>query len=178
MPAKSSRDAARPRRYGLLLVAALAGLATAALVSVAVAKTFTLEIAKGAEVVHSGAMSSENIVVSSRGHAAYTLSGDTKSHPKCTKANGCFAFWKPVTVAAGRKPTKAPGIRGKLATWHRSGVHQVTLNRHPLYTFVEDKAKDVANGDGIPSFNGTWHVIKTSKGSSSGTTSTGTNPYP
>ncbi len=176
---KPSRDAQPRRRYGLLLVAALAGLATAALVSVAAAKTFTLEVAKGAQVMQNGAMSSENIAVNSRGRAAYTLSGDTKSHPKCTKANGCFTFWNPLTVAARKKPSKAPGIRGRLATWHRGGVHQVTLNGHPLYTFVADKSRDIANGNGIVSFGGTWHVVKTSRSSSSPTTSTGTgtNPY-
>lgn len=175
------RVGARPRRFALIIVTALVGVATAALVSVAVAKTFTLEIAKGVKVsniTNPSAMTKvENVAANSHGRAVYTLSGDGKRHPKCTKSNGCFGFWPPVTVASGKKPSKAPAIKGRLGVWHRGRINQVTLNGHPLYTFSVDKAKGSAHGDGIATFGGVWHVIKTSRGvSSSGTSSTGTTP--
>ena len=54
---------------------------------------------------------------------------------ECTKANGCFSAWPPVTVKG--KPTMS-GVKGKLGTFKNSGVTQVTLNGHPLYTFAGD----------------------------------------
>ena len=110
------------------LIVAIAGFATAAMVGVAVAKTFTLSIAKNAQVTNTRGISTrENVVVDARGFAVYTLSGDSMQHPKCTKANGCFAFWPPVKVASAKALSKASGISGKLAVWHRNGFFQVTL---------------------------------------------------
>lgn len=152
-------------------ILALAGFATAALVGVAIAKTFTLHVAKNAKVTNqSGMTKSEGIVVTSSGRAVYALSGDSKTHPKCTKANGCFRFWPPVTVSSPKKLSKAPGIAGKLGTWHRNGFFQVTLNGHPLYRFALDSQPNHATGEGIMSFGGTWHAVK-DPSSASGSTS-------
>ena len=55
------------------------------------AKTFTLQVAKDATVMNTaGKTSTENIAVNPHGRAVYLLSGDKKSHPECTKANGCL----------------------------------------------------------------------------------------
>lgn len=176
--------AARSRRLAIVLVTALLGVGTAALAAVAVAKTFTLTIARNASVTNANThvTTQANIVTASRGMAVYTLSGDTKSHPKCTKANGCFSFWPPVRVSSASKLSKAPGIKGTLGTWRRDGFIQVTLSGHPLYTFASD-SRDHATGDGFVGFKGTWHVIKTSADTAGGsmTTTTGTtttSPYP
>jgi predicted lipoprotein with Yx(FWY)xxD motif len=157
-------------------IIALAGFATAALVGVAIARTFTLQVAKNAKVINTtGAIRSENIVVSLRGRAIYDLTGDSKNHPKCTKAKGCFQFWPPVTVSSAKRLTKAPGVNGKLGVWHRNGFLQLTLAGHPLYTYAGDSQKHVATGEGIQSFGGTWHVLKASNTNRTGTaTSTGT----
>jgi predicted lipoprotein with Yx(FWY)xxD motif len=150
-------------------IAATAGFAAAALVGVALARTFTLQVARSASVTNqSGTMKTENIVVNSRGFAVYTLTGDSKSHPKCTRANGCFSFWPPLTVSSATRLSKAPGINGRLGVWHRSGFFQVTLAGHPLYLFAADTQRHHATGEGVVSFGGTWHV-KTA-GSTSGTT--------
>jgi predicted lipoprotein with Yx(FWY)xxD motif len=154
---------ARIRRPLLTLVIAAAGFGTAALVGVAIAKSFTLKVAKNATVTNTkGATVHEDIVVNGRGRAVYTLSGDSKRHPKCTKASGCFMFWPPVKVASASKLSKAPGIHGKLGVWHRNGFAQVTLGGHPLYTYSGDKQKATATGEGIHTFGGTWHVSRTS----------------
>jgi len=169
------------------------GEQAAALVGVAIAKTFTLQVAKNAKVTNTiGMTTRENIVVNSRSHAIYDLTGDSKNHPECTKAKGCFQFWPPVTASSQKQLSKAPGITGKLGTWHRNGFLQVTLAGHPLYRFAPDLQKNAATGEGIHSFGGTWHVVKASGsrggsgGSSSGggggtttsTTTTTTSPYP
>jgi predicted lipoprotein with Yx(FWY)xxD motif len=166
------------------LAAGTAGVALALLAGMAVARTFTLQVAKNATVRNpmTGVTKHENIVVDARRRAVYTLSGDSKSHPKCTKANHCFIFWPPVKVSSARKLSKAPGIKGKLGVWHRNGFNQVTLGGHPLYEYSGDSHKNTATGEGIQTFGGTWHVVKASAPAStmppasSGTTTT-TPPY-
>jgi predicted lipoprotein with Yx(FWY)xxD motif len=166
----------RPRRVHVAFaVAAIAGILTAGLVGMAVAKTLTLQVGKNATVMNtSGSTAHENIVTNAKGHAVYTLSGDTTSHPKCTKANGCFGFWPPVTVSSAKSLSKASGISGKLGTFKRNGLTQVTVNGHPIYTFSPDKKKNAATGEGIHGFNGVWHVVKGPKSTSNATNSTPT----
>ncbi len=169
--------AARLRRLAIVIATALAGIGTAALVSVAVARTFTLNIAKNAKVTNTKQVTTlENIVVNSHAMAAYALTGDSRSHPKCTKANGCYSFWLPIHVSSVSKLSKASGISGRLAGWRHNGYVQATLGGHPLYTFVLDKNKDHATGEGVVSFKGTWHVIKTSASNPAMTTTTTTTP--
>jgi predicted lipoprotein with Yx(FWY)xxD motif len=103
----------------------------------------------------------EAIVLSSSSKAVYDLTGDRRGHAECTRANGCFSIWPPVTVNSPRKLSKAAGIKGTLGTWHRDGVVQVTLNGHPLYMFSPDHRR-AATGEGIHHFGGTWHVLRAS----------------
>jgi predicted lipoprotein with Yx(FWY)xxD motif len=79
----------------------------------------------------SGTTKTENIVVDSRWLAVYTLTGDSKSHPKCTKANGCFSFWPPLTVSSAKKLSKAQGIKGRLGVWHLQWVLPGHARRPP-----------------------------------------------
>jgi predicted lipoprotein with Yx(FWY)xxD motif len=153
-----------------MLLAGIAGLALAALTGLAVAKSFTLGVAKNVSV----SSKREAIVVNSHGISVYDLVPETTRHPLCTKANGCFKFWFPVKVASAKtKPTKAPGIGGKLGVWHRDGFFQVTLAGHPLYTFKFDNNKrGSATGEGIKNFKGTWHVIRASSSTKAGSTTT------
>ena len=172
LPRLKRLDVASPRHAAMLL-AALAGLATAALVGVAVAKTFTLHAATNAKVIdQTGMTRSENIVVNARGFAVYTLTGDSKRHPECTKANGCFTFWPPLTVSSPTNVSRGAGVKGKLGVWRRDGFLQVTLGGRPVYGFAGDRQGRVATGEGIHSFGGTWHVIKAAR-SASGTPTMG-----
>ena len=176
------------RVHVAVVIAAVAGLASAALVGLAVARTLTLQTANAASVTNSqtGSTKTEGIVVNTKGRAVYTLSGDTTSHPKCTKANGCFGFWPPVTVSSAKGVSKAAGVKGKLGTFKRNGIIQVTLSGHPLYTFANDHQRDNATGEAINGFHGIWHVVKDAGGSSSSSSTTTTtamssttptNPY-
>jgi predicted lipoprotein with Yx(FWY)xxD motif len=159
-----SRPNRRLQRRLALPAAAVAGLTVVVVVAVATAAaqtTPTLQVAKGAEVSSAlGSTATETIVVNGRGRAVYDLSGDSARHPKCTGANGCFAFWPPVTVSSARGARKAGGVSGRLGTWRHGGIIQLTLNGHPLYTFLNDHHADAAIGEGIHGFNGVWHVLR------------------
>jgi predicted lipoprotein with Yx(FWY)xxD motif len=165
---------ARPHgvKVAAATIVATSGFGAAALVGVALAKTFTLQVAKNARVTNqSGATKTENIAVNSRGFAVYMLTGDSKSHPKCTKANGCFSFWPPLRVSSPKQLSKATGIKGRLGVWHRDGFSQVTLAGHPLYRYAGDSQRHSATGQGVVSFGGTWHVEEAA-GSTSGSAPT------
>lgn len=55
MPRPIKRSRARRRRPAAMLIAAIGGFATAALVGVAIAKTFTLHVVQNAKVVNTKA---------------------------------------------------------------------------------------------------------------------------
>jgi predicted lipoprotein with Yx(FWY)xxD motif len=174
MPGQTPPFRARLKRTAVVLAVAGTGFATAAVATFAGAKTFTLHVASHAKVTNaSGQTTRENIVVNGRDAAVYWLSGDTKTHPECTKANGCFGFWPPVTVASAHNLSKAPGIKGQLTTWLRNGRLQLLLAGHPLYTFANDHQRNTATGDGIKGFHGTWHVNTVGSSSKSAPPSTG-----
>ena len=163
------------KRSAAMALALSAGLGAAALVGVAVAKTFTLHEVKNATVMNAntGAIVHENIVTNSRGFAAYTLTGDSMSHPQCI-SNQCRMIWPWLTVSSPSKLSKGPGVPGKLTVWHHNGVFQVVDGGHPVYRFAFDKNASDATGEAIHSFGGTWHVLKgdPSGGSTSSTSST------
>ena len=111
-----------------------------------------------------------SVLVDQSGKALY--SSDLEAGGKIVCDGTCNAFWKPVTLEGGGKPT-APADVGKLGVVRRpDGKMQVTAGGKPLYTFSEDSPGKVT-GDGFTDdFAGhhfTWHVV-----GSSGTTATGT----
>ena len=54
----------------------------------------------------------------------------------------------------------------------------MTLNGIPLYRFSLDAHAGQATGQGIKSFGGTWHVVKTGAAKASTTTTTTTTTMP
>jgi predicted lipoprotein with Yx(FWY)xxD motif len=172
------------RRYRRIATALVTVIAVVAVAGMALARsTPTLSIAKHVTV----AGTAENVVATSHGLTVYTLSGESVHHLKCTKANGCFAAWPPVTTTkatSALSPTS--GIHGALGELRRNGVRQLTLGSRPLYTFVGDGGKPRhSSGEGIASFGGIWHVVATSRSpttapnpAASTTSSTSSNPYP
>jgi predicted lipoprotein with Yx(FWY)xxD motif len=157
------------RKQIWLVLAAVAAITAAAVTGMALAKSTrtTLRTASNAKL-------GETVVTDSGGRTVYELAPETTHHLLCTSSM-CFKFWPPVTVrSAHAKLTKAAGINGKLGIMHRSGFFQVTLSGRPLYRFAGDSAAGQANGQGIKSFGGTWHVVAaTSHSSSPGSTTTG-----
>ena len=82
MPSRLTRDGARGRRRSAAtVVAGTVVVAMLAVAAVAIAKTFTLNVAKNATVTNMTTMVTkhENIAVNGKGFAVYWLSGDSKS---------------------------------------------------------------------------------------------------
>lgn len=156
MPSPSPSSTARHRRAvapALLALIAAGGL-SAGLAMAATGSGTTLKSAANSKL-------GESIVVDARGRTVYTLSGATARHLKCTSST-CTHFWPPVTVRSRTVKLKAgKGVHGKLAVFKRpDGTLQIMLAGKPLYRFSQDTAAGQANGEGINSFGGTWHVVK------------------
>jgi predicted lipoprotein with Yx(FWY)xxD motif len=162
----------------LMLSAGLCGFAVAAVAGLAIAKSTHNTV----KTAHNSAIGA-TIAVAPNGRTLYELRPETSHHLLCT-SSACLQSWPPLKVhSAKTKLHKAAGIKGKLGTIHRSGFFQVTLKGRPLYFYAGDSAKGQANGQGIKTFGGTWHVVKASsqkKATSTGSTtmpSTTTSPY-
>jgi predicted lipoprotein with Yx(FWY)xxD motif len=143
--------------------------AAAALLAAAGAGSGLALAAGGSTTVKSAANSKlgESVVVDASGHTLYALSPETRSHLLCTSSQ-CLHFWPPLTVKSKTtKLTAGRGVKGKLAILRRSnGKFQVTLGGLPLYRFSGDSAAGQANGNGLNTFGGHWHVIKASASTS------------
>jgi predicted lipoprotein with Yx(FWY)xxD motif len=130
-----------------------AGAATARPASAAVLKVQSVQVSTGTS------NKSHQVLVNSKGLPVYILTGDSKSHPKCTSSN-CLSAW-PAVRSKSMKPTLGKGVKGKVGVWHHNGMNQVTLNGQPLYTFASDSAGS-ASGQGLKSFGGTWWLLTAS----------------
>ncbi|MFL5862672.1 MAG: hypothetical protein ACJ780_18165 [Solirubrobacteraceae bacterium] len=133
-----------------VLIAVVAVLVAA---SLAVARSSTVGVGTAEVTGHK-----EPVAVNARGVTVYELAPESARHLVCTSA-ACLSVWPP--VKASGKLTKAPGVHGKLGTVKRKGFAQLTLNGHPVYTFVEDAGRrGKAEGEGINNFGGVWHVFR------------------
>jgi predicted lipoprotein with Yx(FWY)xxD motif len=157
----STSSSQSPRRSRL--ARPLATLTSVAIL--ALAGTFAvMSIAAPSPSVTIGAASSqrlgESVLVSSQGRTLYALSPETASHLLCTSSS-CLKFWPPLTVASHDTNLKAGmGVKGHFGILRRSnGMLQVTYAGMPLYRFAGDHAKGEANGEGLHSFGGAWHVL-------------------
>jgi predicted lipoprotein with Yx(FWY)xxD motif len=107
------------------------------------------------------------MLVDSAGKSLYTLTDASGKAVACT--GQCLTFWPSLLLPSGSTTaTGASGITG-LATVSAGGGTQVTENGLPLYHFSGDTTAGAANGEGIASFGGTWHVVKSSAAPSGGT---------
>ncbi len=97
------------------------------------------------------------ILVNGRGHTLYLFEKDKRGMSSCYGA--CATAWPPL-IASG-KPLAKPGIRASLLgrVKRRDGRWQVTYNRHPLYTFVQDGRKGQTSGEGVDAFGAEWYAV-------------------
>jgi predicted lipoprotein with Yx(FWY)xxD motif len=145
------------RRRATIAAAALALLIAGSLAAIALASS-------SSTVVSSGNTKLGKVAVNSQGRTLYVLSPETTHHLLC-KSSECFKFWPPFTASSKAKLVASGGVKGSLGLFNRGkGVMQVTLNGEPLYFYAGDHGKGQANGQGIKSFGGTWHVITVSGG--------------
>jgi predicted lipoprotein with Yx(FWY)xxD motif len=140
-------------------VAAIAICASLTLAAAAIAATVT-SLGVGKRTV---SRKSETIVVDGRGVTVYALGGESLARLECV-TRACLRFWPPLKVpSATTRVHAAAGVPGTVSIMHRvkGGFYQVMLDRHPLYYYSGDQGrKGPTGGQGITSFGGTWHVIK------------------
>jgi predicted lipoprotein with Yx(FWY)xxD motif len=109
------------------------------------------------------------ILADAKGHTLYTLTNNGKA-VDCTAA--CAATWPPLAVASGTMPTVAPGAGSVGTTTLSDGTNVVTIGGLPLYRFVKDQDAGDAYGEGLSSFGGVWHVVKTAQSTAAGAPAT------
>jgi predicted lipoprotein with Yx(FWY)xxD motif len=157
-----------------MLAAGVAMSAIAVIADIATASSFTLNVKKNVHVTNDPFKmfrvkpvdTREAVAVGPAGFAVYTFQGETPHHLICTStgASGCLGFWPPVQVNSAKRINLAPGIKGRVGTFHRKGFGlQLTLNGQPLYYFTPDLTsgnKAVATSDETKTFGSIWHIVK------------------
>jgi predicted lipoprotein with Yx(FWY)xxD motif len=180
------------RRPPIAILIAVGLLAAGATAGLALAKSSTLKVAKNVHVTNDPTKAfrvkpvntHESVAVGPNGFAVYTFQGETTHHIICKKTNNantnCWGFWPPVSPS-GKSVSKAPGIKGKLGTFHNHGVTQLTLNGQPLYYFTPDITshnRKQATGDELKTFGSTWHIVKAGGGTQHGAAAPAPMPMP
>jgi predicted lipoprotein with Yx(FWY)xxD motif len=98
------------------------------------------------------------ILADASGKTLYTLTNGGQA-VACTAQ--CSTVWPPLVVPAGvTTPTGGPGVTGLGVATAPDGTRLVTAGNLPLYRFARDTGASDANGEGIQSFGGVWHVVK------------------
>ncbi|HET7744475.1 MAG TPA: hypothetical protein VFK76_06995 [Gaiellaceae bacterium] len=96
------------------------------------------------------------VLVAQNGHTLYRYTPDKKRLSVCKGA--CLAFWPPLLVKAGVKPTAGAGANAHLVGTIKAahGKLQVTYAGFPLYFFLKDTKAGQTSGQG---FEGKWYVV-------------------
>ncbi len=99
------------------------------------------------------------ILNSSNHKTLYVFTEDSPGKSNCSGA--CAQNWLPVVVKKGSL-TRPAGVTAKLGVTHRSdGALQLTVNQHPVYTFVGDTSPGVTSGQGLDASGGLWWIVNT-----------------
>lgn len=106
------------------------------------------------------------VLVDTSGKTLYTLTDANGAAVACTDA--CLQAW-PAAMTTAAKAKAPKGVKSLGVT---ADTNQITWKSLPLYTFAGDQGPKVANGEGIASFGGTWHVVKVGKTAASTTPTT------
>lgn len=98
---------------------------------------------------------SVTVLTNASGRTLYDLTADT---PRSTACSGsCTTIWFPL-LATGA-PSSATPLPHQVSALTDANGQQVEYDGHLLYTFSGDTAAGQAQGEGIHSFGGTWHVV-------------------
>ena len=108
------------------------------------------------------------ILVDSEGRTVYTLTTSDGLPAPCE--GQCSDIWPPVPVPSGS--TTLTGGHGITNLGKTGSGTVVEYQGFPLFRYSGDTAPGQANGNGISSYGGVWHVIKV--GVKPGTTVTAT----
>lgn len=97
------------------------------------------------------------ILVDAKGRTLYMWTADTGGKSNCTpEFLNCPKIWPPLITSGA--PRAGKGVAAaKLSTFKRKdGKQQVVYNRHPLYTYSDDRKPGDVKGQ---KFLGTWYVL-------------------
>jgi predicted lipoprotein with Yx(FWY)xxD motif len=109
------------------------------------------------------------VLASGSGLTLYYYSDDRPGNGKSACTGSCASAWPPLTgTAQAPSGVTLPGEIGSIT--RQGGVHQVTVNGYPVYTYADDKSPGQVSGNDV---GGVWHVIKVSGGSASASGSSG-----
>jgi predicted lipoprotein with Yx(FWY)xxD motif len=99
------------------------------------------------------------ILKNAAGLTLYVFAADLPGKSTCY--NTCAKYWPPVLVPTGTKPAATmPGIPGTFGViMRKDGAQQLTYDRAPLYTFIEDKDTGDAYGQGVFASGGYWWAV-------------------
>jgi predicted lipoprotein with Yx(FWY)xxD motif len=87
----------------------------------------------------------------------YLFAADVQNSGRSACTGSCLTYWPPVLVPA---VPKASAVAGKLGTIAGAGgKRQLTIDGHPLYTYVGDSASGDTNGQGLNLSGGLWWVV-------------------
>jgi predicted lipoprotein with Yx(FWY)xxD motif len=100
------------------------------------------------------------ILVNSKGYTLYLWTKDKPNKSACS--GPCLGVW-PFVLVSGT-PTGGPGVNAKLlgtitVTVNGKTEHEVTYNKHPLYTFISDVKAGIISGEGSKQFPPAWWLV-------------------
>jgi predicted lipoprotein with Yx(FWY)xxD motif len=93
--------------------------------------------------------------VNSSNFAVYVFDADLALNGQSACTGACSLLWPTLAVPAGFVVATPWGQIAR-----PDGITQLTYNRRPLYMYAGDTQPLTANGDGINSFGGLWHVAR------------------
>lgn len=98
-----------------------------------------------------------DIVVDAHGMTVYAFEGDIADTSGCQ--GQCLKNW-PIVAAPETVPASVTGVEGQLGVFVRpGGARQLTLDFHPLYTFIQDTTSGQHNGVGKNLGGFRWGVV-------------------
>lgn len=99
------------------------------------------------------------VLKNARGLTLYVFAKDQPNKSTCY--NACAKYWPPALVPSGTTPpTTMTGIPGTFGViMRKDGTRQLTYDKAPLYTFLEDKDSGDAYGQGVVASGGFWWVV-------------------
>jgi len=147
----------RTRLVCTAIVVALVGISCAA---AAAARPHSAAAKPPPTVAVRSTSSYGKILVNSKGYTLYLWTKDKPNQSACS--GPCLGVW-PFVIASGT-PTAAPGVNAKLLGTITVKVkdkteHEVTYNKHPLYTFISDVKPGIISGEGSKQFPPAWWLV-------------------
>ena len=98
---------------------------------------------------------SVTVLTNAAGRTLYDLTADTPTSTACNSS--CTTIWFPL-LAKGAPSSTTP-LPHQVSALRDANGQQVEYDGHLLYTFSGDTAAGQAQGEGIQSFGGIWHVV-------------------